>query len=202
MQITDKRIEDKIPPLLRLGFRPFFLFGSLYALLIVPIWVWMFQSGETLSLQVPPLWWHAHEMLFGFAMAIVAGFGLTAVQNWTGVPGTKSMRLAFVFGLWLAVRFMFWLPIPLWLVSSIEGFFLLMLAYEMGIRVIKSKGYRNLFFVPMFLIAIVANFASYAAIKGMPPFGANAIWQAMLWWFMLLISIMGVVLFHFYCAPL
>ncbi|MGB2078931.1 MAG: NnrS family protein [Vibrio sp.] len=200
MQITDKKIEDKIPPLLRLGFRPFFLLGSVYALCIVPLWVWMFQTGQSLSLQVPPLWWHAHEMLFGFGMAIVAGFTLTAVQTWTGIAGTKSKRLGVLVGIWIVVRLMFWLPVPLWLTSSVEALFLLLLAYEMGFRVIKAKGYKNLFFIPLILLAIGVNFASYATIKGMPPFTSSAIWQAMLWWFMLLISIMGARVIPFFTA--
>ncbi len=125
----------------------------------------MFQTGQPPHLQVPALWWHVHEMLFGFAMAIVAGFLLTAVQNWTGITGTKSYRLAGIVALWLMVRILFWLPVPLWLTSSIEALFLLAVAYEVGLRVVKAKGWRNLFFIPLFLLAIAANFASYATIK-------------------------------------
>lgn len=130
-------------------------------------------------------------MLFGFAMAIVAGFVLTAVQTWTGVNGTKNARLGFVVSLWLMPRLLFWTPTPLWIISIIEALFLAAVAYEVGFRVVKSKGWKNLFFVPLFILALVANFASYATIKGMPPFSSLAIWQAMIWWFMLLLSVMG-----------
>lgn len=143
---------------------------------------------------------HVHEMLFGFSMAIVVGFVLTAVQNWTGINGTKHYTLLVLFGLWLAPRILLWTPVPLWLTSSIEAVFLLFVAYEVGIRVYRAKGWRNLFFVPLFLLAIFANFASYATIKGMPPFTSSAVWQAMLWWFMLLLSVMGGRVIPFFTA--
>lgn len=88
----------------------------------------------------------------------------------------------------------------MWLTSSIEAVFLLFVAYEVGIRVYRAKGWRNLFFVPLFLLAIFANFASYATIKGMPPFTSSAVWQAMLWWFTLLLSVMGGRVIPFFTA--
>ncbi|MDN2480417.1 NnrS family protein [Vibrio agarivorans] len=200
LNITDRKVEEGIVPVLRLGFRPFFLLGSLYAVIAIVLWVWMFQTGAPSALNVPPLWWHVHEMMFGFGMAIVMGFVLTAVQNWTGIPGTKSYRLAVLVALWLVVRILFWTPAPLWLVSSIEALFLALCAYEVGLRVVKAKGWRNLFFIPLFVLAIGANFASYATIKGMPPFSSSAVWQAMLWWFALLLSVMGARVIPFFTA--
>lgn len=200
LNITDKSKEEKITPLLRLGFRPFFLFGTLYSILSITIWVFAFQNGQPEALRVPAVWWHVHEMLFGFAMAIVAGFVLTAVQTWTGITGTKSYRLGFIVLLWMLPRVLFWTETPLWLISTIEALFLAALAYEVGFRVVKSKGWKNLFFVPLFVLALVANFASYATIKGMPPFTSLAVWQAMIWWFMLLLSIMGGRVIPFFTA--
>ncbi|MFM2597496.1 NnrS family protein [Vibrio fortis] len=200
LNITDKSVEDAIPAYLRLGFRPFFFLGSIYAVLAIVLWVYMFQNGQPEILQVPALWWHVHEMLFGFSMAIVVGFVLTAVQTWTGVNGTKHYRLAALVGLWLAPRILFWTPAPLWLISSIEALFLAFAAYEIGFRVVHAKGWKNLFFVPLFVLAIVANFASYATIKGMPPFPPSAVWHAMLWWFTLLLSVMGGRVIPFFTA--
>ncbi|HAS6268806.1 TPA: NnrS family protein [Vibrio vulnificus] len=200
LNITDKKVEEKIPAWLRLGFRPFFLLGSVYAIIAIAVWVWIFQTGQPTQLQVPGLWWHVHEMLFGFAMAIVAGFLLTAVQNWTGINGTKHYRLALLVALWLLPRILLWTPTPLWLTSSIEALFLALVAFEIGSRVVQAKGWRNLFFVPLFLLAIGANFASYATIKGMPPFTSSAVWQAMLWWFTLLLLVMGARVIPFFTA--
>ncbi|WP_413284746.1 NnrS family protein [Vibrio sp. MA40-2] len=200
LNITDNSKEQKITPLLRLGFRPFFLFGSIYAIFSIIIWVSAFQHGQPEALNVPALWWHVHEMLFGFAMAIVAGFVLTAVQTWTGVNGTKSTRLGIVVTLWALPRVLFWTATPLWVISIIEAIFLATVAYEVGFRVVKSKGWKNLFFVPLFVLALIANFASYATIKGLPPFTALAVWQAMLWWFILLLSVMGGRVIPFFTA--
>ncbi|WP_234495277.1 NnrS family protein [Vibrio maritimus] len=200
LNIVDKKAEEAIPAWLRLGFRPFFLLGSVYAIFAVVAWVIMFQTGQPDALKVPALWWHAHEMIFGFAMAIVVGFVLTAVQTWTGINGTKHYRLLILVGLWVATRILFWTPVPLWLTSSIESLFIALAAYEVGFRVYRSKGWRNLFFVPLFLLAIFANFASYATIKGMPPFSSSAVWQAMLWWFTILLSVMGGRVIPFFAA--
>ena len=200
LNITDKSAEDKIIPVLRLGFRPFFLFGSVYSVIAIGIWVYAFQHGQPAQLRVPALWWHVHEMFFGFAMAIVAGFLLTAVQNWTGVNGTKDKWLGVLVTLWILPRVLLWTDVPLWLTSSIEALFLALVAYEISFRVVKAKGYRNLIFLPFFVLAIVANYASYATIKGMPPFPSIAVWQAMLWWFVLLISIMGGRVIPFFTA--
>lgn len=200
LNITDKNKEEQIIPLFRLGFRPFFLLASIYAIISIVVWVYAFQKGQPEALKVPALWWHVHEMLFGFAMAIVAGFVLTAVQTWTGVNGTKSYRLGLIVSLWLLPRVLFWTDTPLWLISSIEALFIAAVAYEVGFRVVKAKGWRNLFFVPLFLLALIANFASYATIKGMPPFTSLAVWQAMLWWFVLLLSVMGGRVIPFFTA--
>jgi len=200
LNITDKNTEEKITPLLRLGFRPFFLLGPIYAIFSILVWVYSFQHGQPSTLTVPALWWHVHEMLFGFAMAIVAGFVLTAVQTWTGVNGTKSVRLGVIVLLWALPRFLFWTHTPLWIISIVEALFIGSVAYEVGCRVVKSKGWKNLFFVPLFILALIANFSSYATIKGMPPFSSLAVWQAMIWWFMLLLSVMGGRVIPFFTA--
>ena len=200
LNITDKKQEEKIPAWLRLGFRPFFLCGAIYAMVAVVLWVWAFQTGQPSRLSVPALWWHVHEMLFGFSMAIVVGFVLTAVQNWTGINGTKHYPLLVLFILWLLPRVLLWLPAPLWLICSIEIVFLLFAAYEVGWRVFRSKGWRNLFFIPLFFLAMLANVVSYVAIDGLYGITPSAVWQAMLWWFALLLSIMGGRVIPFFTA--
>ncbi|WP_413112502.1 NnrS family protein [Thaumasiovibrio sp. DFM-14] len=200
LNIVDRQYEESIPPILRLGFRPFFTLAGLYAIVAIAIWLWLWPYGYSEQLQVPALWWHVHEMIFGFSMAVVVGFVLTAVQNWTGMAGTKSTRLAVLISLWLLPRILLWLPVPLWLTASIEALFLTLVAWEVGHRVIKAKGWRNLFFVPLFALAIFANFAAYAAIKGGMPFTTEAVWHAMLWWFAILLSVMGGRVIPFFTA--
>ncbi len=200
LNIVDRKREESIPPILRLGFRPFFTLAGLYGVISIAIWLMLWPYGFSEHLQVPALWWHVHEMIFGFSMAVVVGFVLTAVQNWTGKAGTKSTRLALLVLLWLLPRFLLWMPVPLWMTASIEALFLSLVAWEVGSRVYKSKGWRNLFFTPLFILAIVANFAAYATVKGVAPFSAEAVWHAMLWWFALLLSVMGGRVIPFFTA--
>lgn len=124
MLIVDKRTALAIPPLLRLGFRPFFLLGSLLAVLAIPLWIVAWLGGWQ-SLQPEGGWlaWHRHEMAFGFAGAIIAGFLLTAVQNWTGRPGLNGRPLGALVLLWLLARAAWWQPwTPLLLLSNLAFF--------------------------------------------------------------------------------
>ncbi|MBB6342889.1 uncharacterized protein involved in response to NO [Pseudomonas fluvialis] len=124
MLIVDKRTALAIPPLLRLGFRPFFLLGSLLAVLAIPLWIVAWLGGWH-SLQPEGGWlaWHRHEMAFGFAGAIIAGFLLTAVQNWTGRPGLSGRPLGALVALWLLARAAWWQPwTPLLLFSNLAFF--------------------------------------------------------------------------------
>lgn len=124
MQILDKRKAMAITPLLRLGFRPFFLLGSLLAALAIPLWLLALQ-GWPLAAQPLGGWlaWHRHELVFGFAGAIIAGFLLTAVQTWTGRPSLSGKPLAVLVAIWLLARLMWWSGSPLLLLLSNLLFF-------------------------------------------------------------------------------
>jgi hypothetical protein len=91
-------------PLLRYGFRPFFLAVGLSGILLVPWWASSFVWGIPLGTAWPPTLWHSHEMLFGFIGAAVAGFLLTAVPSWTGERGFAGRPLALLCGVWLLGR--------------------------------------------------------------------------------------------------
>lgn len=86
------------------GFRPFFLFGAAWAALAMALWLPMLANRISLPTAMSPVEWHSHEMLFGFVPAIVAGFLLTAVPNWTGRLPVAGARLMVLFALWLAGR--------------------------------------------------------------------------------------------------
>lgn len=91
-------------PLLRYGFRPFFLGAGLAAMLLIPWWAASYAFGVSLGTAWPPTLWHGHEMLFGFIVAAIAGFLLTAVPSWTGARGFAGRPLAIVSGVWLLGR--------------------------------------------------------------------------------------------------
>ena len=91
-------------PLFRLGFRPFYLGAAAFALFAVPYWIAGLLGVVALPATMPPLLWHAHEMLYGFAVAVIVGFLLTAGKAWTGLATPRGATLAVMAGLWLAAR--------------------------------------------------------------------------------------------------
>lgn len=92
------------PPVLSYGFRPFFLSAALFAGIAVPLWVFLFASASGAGFLYPAREWHVHEMLFGFLPAVMTGFLLTAVPNWTGRAPLRGMPLLLLWLLWLGGR--------------------------------------------------------------------------------------------------
>jgi len=86
------------------GFRPFFLFGAICGVFLVPWWAFTYQQPMSGEPGLESISWHSHEMIFGFTMAIVAGFLLTAVENWTSRPTARGAFLAVLVGLWMIGR--------------------------------------------------------------------------------------------------
>ncbi|HLK79958.1 MAG TPA: NnrS family protein [Xanthobacteraceae bacterium] len=92
------------PILLSAGFRPFFLGSAVWAAIGIPLWLAVYGGGTSLPSLLPPLVWHVHEMVFGFAAATVAGFLLTAIPNWTGRMPLQGRPLAVLVLLWAVGR--------------------------------------------------------------------------------------------------
>ncbi|WP_369958486.1 NnrS family protein [Pseudomonas benzenivorans] len=144
MLLHDRAQALAIAPLWRLGFRPFFLGGAVFAVLALGLWLAALQGWLGAWRPVGgSLAWHRHELPFGFGVAIIAGFLLTAVQNWTGRPGLAGRPLAALFGLWLAAR-LAWLggaPLPLLLALQLP--FLPLLALLLGRQLWAARQRRN-----------------------------------------------------------
>jgi uncharacterized protein involved in response to NO len=104
------------------GFRPFFLLSGAYALLVIPIWLYRFAHSATAFGALPGMYWHSHEMLYGFVMAAVAGFLLTAVPSWTGARGFAGRPLIAAVALWFAGRVAMSTVdvVPFWLTALAE----------------------------------------------------------------------------------
>ena len=90
--------------MLSVGFRPFFLFGAAWAAVAIPLWLLLFATGAGVPTALPPVIWHVHEMVYGYGAAVVAGFLLTAIPNWTGRMPLQGGPLAGLVLLWLAGR--------------------------------------------------------------------------------------------------
>ncbi|WP_421186741.1 NnrS family protein [Aeromonas enteropelogenes] len=161
-QILDSRKEERILPLFRLGFRPFFLLGALFSTLVMLGWIGQLNGWLSMPGIGNPVWWHAHEMLFGFGAAIVAGFLLTAVQNWTAHPGVRSWPLALVVSLWALPRLLLpWLGEENTLLMMADLSWLPLCAWFLAKPIIITRQWRNLFFVPLLLVLTLLNGTSW-----------------------------------------
>jgi uncharacterized protein involved in response to NO len=143
-----------MPALLALGFRPFYLLAGAYAALSVPLW--MLQYTGALP-PVEPLW-HAHEMIFGYAFAVIAGFLLTAVRAWTARPTPSGAPLALLALPWLAARAA--APFSLGVSSVLDLVFAAGLAWGIGQPILASRN-RNWFFI-LIVLAIGAASVLFA----------------------------------------
>lgn len=117
------------PVILQTGFRLFFLGAALYAVLSMAMWFLFYVAGGNIFVGMPLTVWHGHEMVFGFAMAVVSGFLLTAVMNWTGLPTLSGTPLLVLFLLWLTGRVLAFMPatVPVWPAAVVNLTFMLFL---------------------------------------------------------------------------
>ncbi|MGM0914900.1 MAG: NnrS family protein [Pseudomonadota bacterium] len=150
----------------RLAFRPFFLLAALFSILSLVVWFAFWHGDILLRPQGGLMFWHQHEMLFGFAVAVVAGFLLTAVQNWTGLPSLKGGPLLGLVSLWLAARVLMAFPmgLPGWLVAAVDLAFLPVVAAVMASLVIRARRWRNLIFLPALGLLTLANLLMHLGV--------------------------------------
>ncbi len=166
LNIDNNKIALAIPPLFRLAFRPLFLGGTLFSAIAIGWWVYFWLNSSAWLPHGGPIWWHGHEMLFGFGTAIVAGFLLTAVANWTGVRGIRGWPLFILAFTWLAGRILiaFNLGLPGWLIAVVDVSYLVFVAIAMAYPIIKVKLWQNLMFVPILSILAILNAVSHWAV--------------------------------------
>ena len=142
------------------GFRPFFLLGALYSACMIVIWGGFYADYiSPPSVISDPIFWHAHEMIYGFSMAIVAGFLLTAVANWTGGAPARQGHLAALCCIWGVGRFVMNvdLGLPVWMVAVLDGSFLPALAVTLAIPLLHSRNKRNFIFLGLLTILCVCD---------------------------------------------
>ena len=160
------RLAD-YPPVLRVGFRPFFLGGALWALTVLVLWIGALAGSWSLATAFDPLAWHRHEMLFGYLAAVIAGFLLTAIPNWTGRLPVTGGRLAALAVLWLAARVavLFSAVVGPWTAFTLDVGFLLVLVVVAAREVIAAKS-RNFPIVIIILLFATANAFDHAEAMG------------------------------------
>ncbi len=156
---TERSISSSWPAVLGYGFRPFFLLAGTHAVLAIPVWLFLLRGFGSFTSPLPPLAWHAHEMLFGFIVAAVAGFLLTAVPSWTARRGYAGAPLLGLTLLWIAGRLVTTFPLGLTalMVALIDLAFIPILVLTILPALIRSGNQRNLVFIGMLAALFAAN---------------------------------------------
>jgi uncharacterized protein involved in response to NO len=172
------RLRDyRAPVLLSYGFRPFFLFGAVYAGLAVLAWLPMFSGELELLTAFSPVDWHVHEMLFGYLPAVVTGFLLTAIPNWTGRLPIQGMPLLVLVSVWLAGRVAVTCSAETgWLLAAlIDVSFLALVVAATAREIVAGKNWRNLRVVGLVTLLLAGNIAFHieAHVQGTAEYGAR-----------------------------
>jgi len=154
-----------------LGFRPFFLLAGWLAILLMAFWVPMFVGGVPFDTYYGEIGWHSHETIFGYTIAVIAGFLLTAVRNWTNTPTPSGLPLAGMGALWLVARI---LPIlvaifPRWLIAAADLAFLPTFAIAIAVPLLRNNEKQNLIFLPLLAVLWSANLLVHADVLGLAP---------------------------------
>lgn len=143
---SPERAPVSVSQLFSYPFRIFFLSMTVLALAVIPLWVMQVNGVISLSLAMPGLFWHQHEMLFGFLSGAIAGFLLTAVCVWTQTERTHGFRLVLLWGVWLAGRVLLatGADLPFWLVQGVNLAFLPLVMVDAGWRIWHARQKRQL----------------------------------------------------------
>ncbi len=150
------------------GFRPFFLAAAIWAAVALALWITMLTTRMRLPSRFDPLAWHIHEMLFGFIMAAVAGFLLTAIPNWTRRLPVSGAPLGLLAALWLLGRIACLISkwLPLWLAIGADLAFPLTLTAIIARELIAGKDRRNIPMIVPVVVLTIANFLMHLEANG------------------------------------
>jgi uncharacterized protein involved in response to NO len=147
------------PAVFSYGFRPFFLFGAVWAAIAVALWLPILSGHLSLPSTLAPIEWHTHELIFGYVPAIVAGFLLTAVPNWTGRLPIVGTRLALLFVVWCAGRMAIFFSqlLGAWPAAAVDMAFLAFLGGVIAREIIASGNTSNLKVLAGVTLLLIGN---------------------------------------------
>jgi uncharacterized protein involved in response to NO len=154
--------------LFNLGFRPFFLLAGVFSLVSIFIWGGVYVYGwPAARLPFTPMQWHAHEMIFGYGMAVAAGFMLTAVRNWTNIQTLHGYPLAGLATLWLAARAAGWMiPGQILPMMVLDLIFDLCLIVAIFTPILRAKQHDQIGIASKLILLMLANLCFYLGISG------------------------------------
>ena len=169
MQHTISHTAHTQSAFLSLGFRPFFTMAAVFAVLSMLAWTGVVVFGwQTDFMVLPATTWHAHEMIYGYSLAVIAGFLLTAVRNWTGLQTLHGAPLLLLLLLWLAGRLLLLAgaAVPLQIVALVDGLFMVWLIGALLVPVIKVRQWKQLGIISKLLLLLLSNGVFYAGALG------------------------------------
>ncbi len=176
--------------LFALGFRPFYLLAALFAAIAVPAWVADLAGYGWPAGYLDGLAWHQHEMVFGFVLAVIAGFLLTAARVWTGRPTLSGLPLALLAAHWLAARVLM-ITGPGWLGALVDGAFPFVLAAVLARVIVGARNARN-YFVPALLAVLgLADACFHLSTLGLIEAPASLAVQGSLYLIVILLIVMA-----------
>lgn len=166
-------IDAPVYPLFALGFRPFFLGAGLFAVISITLWAMIYLLQFTVPLEnISSAQWHAHEMIYGYSMAVIAGFLLTAVRNWTGISTLTGYPLALLFFCWLATRLLWLGGTSLLAVAAIaDVMFSVIFLIAISRPIIKTRQWKQLAILSKVTLLIIFNSLFYLGAIGMVQHG-------------------------------
>ena len=155
-------------PLFNLGFRVFFALAGLSALILIVLWNKIFQGNLNSEHYFNANYWHAHEMLMGYSVAVISGFLLTAVKNWTGKKTLTGDQLAGLALLWLYGRILpFYASLlPDGIIAFVDFIFLPVLIYQVSKPILQTRHYQSLVFIVLLLLLTLGNILIHAQMLG------------------------------------
>jgi uncharacterized protein involved in response to NO len=156
-------------PLAAKGFRPFFLLAGVFGALLLPLWLLALAGVFHPEAYFNPTYWHAHEMVFGFSTAVIAGFLLTAASRWTSRETVVGKPLLALASLWLAARVVIltasiW---PRWLPAAVDLAFLPAVALGIGRPVVASRNWRQAPLMGLLIALFLANLVMHLDVLGL-----------------------------------
>ena len=179
--------------LTHLGFRPFFLSAGAFAVIGILLWTAIYSfNWQGLNAAYPPITWHAHEMIFGYTLAVVAGFLLTAIKNWIGQQTLHQAPLLLLTAIWLAARLLpFMQGLSLQAVASVDLLFMLALLAAVAIPVLRARQWQQAGIIAKVALMTLANALFYLGLLGYWPAGTQLGLYAGLYLMIALIFTMG-----------
>lgn len=189
MQISEPSSKSREPtPFLRLGFRPFYFGASLFAVLVIPLWLLSYLNFfPSVNINI---YWHIHEMVFGFCMAVVVGFLFTAARNWTGLWTPRGIPLALFATLWLAGRISM-ATCSTVTAAALDLPFIPAAAYVLAKIMIMSGKKRNLPLIGILALLFLCNLSYHLSVLGISTTSTLAPLHTSLLLIALLSTVMG-----------